>query len=117
MNRFQVTQEIIEDTPEGEIPFLEDYVGQFIQTCPICGKTFVTPSLLQQGDTCPICLEQPTNFVTVGKINSDEEVAEKLNADIEIEQDNVDEEMVEDNVEDMEEPKEEKPDNDVNVIL
>ena len=110
-------QEIIEDTPEGEIPFLEDYVGQFIQTCPICGKTFVTPSLLQQGDTCPICLEQPTNFVTVGKINSDEEVAEKLNADIEIEQDNVDEEMVEDNVEDMEEPKEEKPDNDVNVIL
>lgn len=69
--------EIIEGTPDGKLPFIEDYLGQYIQTCPICGKTFVSKALLGEGDTCPLCLEQPQNFVTVGKIESEEEQAER----------------------------------------
>ena len=30
-------QEIVEDTPEGDIPFDDEYLGQYLQTCPICG--------------------------------------------------------------------------------
>ena len=40
-------QEIIEDTPEGDIPFDEEYLGQFLQTCPICGNSFVEDHLLE----------------------------------------------------------------------
>ena len=40
-------QEIVEDTPEGDIPFDEEYVGQYLQTCPICGNSFVEDHLLE----------------------------------------------------------------------
>lgn len=40
-------QEIVEDTPEGDIPFDEDYIGQYLQTCPICGSSFVEDHLLE----------------------------------------------------------------------
>lgn len=39
--------EIVEDTPEGEIPFDEEYVGQYLQTCPICGSSFIEDHLLE----------------------------------------------------------------------
>lgn len=71
-------QEIVEDTPEGDIPFDEDYIGQYLQTCPICGSSFVEDHLLEPGATCPICLEQPDAFVVVGKIDSDVAVEEEL---------------------------------------
>ena len=40
-------QEIVDDTPEGDIPFDEDYIGQYLQTCPICGSSFVEDHLLE----------------------------------------------------------------------
>lgn len=40
-------QEIVEDTPEGDIPFDEEYLGQYLQTCPICGNSFVEDHLLE----------------------------------------------------------------------
>lgn len=40
-------QEIVEDTPEGDLPFDEDYIGQYLQTCPICGTSFVEDHLLE----------------------------------------------------------------------
>ena len=71
-------QEIVEDTPEGDIPFDDEYLGQYLQTCPICGSSFVEDHLLEPGATCPICLEQPEAFVVVGKIDSDEAIADEL---------------------------------------
>lgn len=68
-------QEIIEDTPEGEIPFDEDYVGQYLLTCPICGTTFVSETMLEPGATCPACMEVPEGFVVKGQIQTDENVA------------------------------------------
>ena len=64
-------QEIVDDTPEGEIPFDDQYVGEVAQTCPICGATFTEDHLLEQGEPCPICLEQPDAFVLVGKLEAD----------------------------------------------
>ena len=72
-------QEIIEDTPEGQIPFMEDYLGCYLQTCPICGNTFVTKDILGSEDNCPVCLEQPGNFVMVGKIQADENRRDEVN--------------------------------------
>ena len=40
-------QEIIEDTPEGDLPFDEDYLGEYVQTCPICGSSFIEDHLLE----------------------------------------------------------------------
>ena len=40
-------QEIVDDTPEGDIPFDEDYIGQYLMTCPICGSSFVEDHLLE----------------------------------------------------------------------
>lgn len=70
-------QEIVEDTPEGNIPLDEEYLGQYAQTCPLCGATFVTEEILEPGATCPICLEVPEAFVMVGKLEGDEAVAER----------------------------------------
>lgn len=70
-------QEIVEDTPEGNIPLDEDYLGQYAQTCPLCGATFVTEEILEPGATCPICLEVPEAFVMVGRLEGDDAVAEK----------------------------------------
>lgn len=68
-------QEIVEETPEGNIPLDDEYIGQYAQTCPICGATFVTDNILEPGATCPICLETPEAFVMKGKLATEEQVA------------------------------------------
>lgn len=70
-------KEIVEDTPEGEIPFDESFIGQYAITCPICGATFVSSDILEPGATCPVCLEIPEAFVVKGKLETDEKIAEQ----------------------------------------
>lgn len=78
-------QEIVEDTPEGEIPFDEEWEGQYLQTCPICGATFVTDEILEPGAICPVCTQVPEAFVMVGRVETDEQVAKENNIDMESE--------------------------------
>ena len=78
-------QEIVEDTPEGEIPFDEEWEGQYLQTCPICGATFVTDEILEPGAICPVCTQVPEAFVMVGKVETDEQVAKENDIDTESE--------------------------------
>lgn len=78
-------QEIIEDTPEGEIPFDEEWEGHYLQTCPICGATFVTDEILEPGAICPVCTQVPEAFVMVGRVETDEQVAKENNIDMESE--------------------------------
>lgn len=82
-------QEIVDDTPEGELPFDEDYIGQYLITCPICGATFVSDEILEPGATCPVCLDVPEAFVVKGKLETDEEVAEKYKDILEPEENEV----------------------------
>lgn len=70
-------QELVKDTPEGDIPLDTDYLDDFVQTCPICGATFAEDHMLQPGDACPVCLDTPESFILKGKIAADEDVAEE----------------------------------------
>ena len=69
-------EEIIEDTPEGEIPLDPTYLGEYLQICPICGGSFIEDHILEPGTACPICFETPESFVMVGKLQAEEVVAE-----------------------------------------
>ena len=71
-------QDIMENTPEGEIPFDEEYLGQYMMTCPLCGTTFIEPEILEPGATCPICLDTPESFIVVGKVEGNDEVNEDM---------------------------------------
>ena len=69
-------EEIVEETPEGDIPLDPTYLGEYLQLCPICGGSFVEDHILEPGTACPICYETPEAFVMVGKLQAEEEVAE-----------------------------------------
>lgn len=102
-------QEIVEDTPEGNVPFDEEYVGQYLLTCPICGTTFVSQQMLEPGATCPACMEVPESFVVKGKIDTDENVA--IDNGLQVDEEQKEEtEAVPDitTIEDTEEPVEEE---------
>ena len=102
-------QEIVEDTPEGEIPFDEEWEGQYLQTCPICGATFVTDEILEPGAVCPVCTQVPEAFVMVGRVETDEQVAKENNIDIENEEEDEEQPFVPETFEDeTEEPEEEE---------
>ena len=114
-------QEIVEDTPEGDIPQLEDYLGKYVQMCPICGATFVKDKLLESGEECPICGDAPESFVFIGKLEPEEKVAEvegvgetnyeeptEKQSNEEIEEPEVPEEPVEEEPEETNEDEEER---------
>lgn len=71
-------QDIMENTPEGEIPFDEEYLGQYMMTCPLCGTTFIEPEILEPGAICPVCLDTPESFIVVGKVEGNDEVNEDM---------------------------------------
>lgn len=91
-------QEIIEDTPEGEIPFDEEYIGQYLLTCPICGTTFVSEEMLEPGATCPACMEVPEGFTVKGQIQTEEDVAVDNGLKVDDDQATEDETTIEDTV-------------------
>lgn len=68
--------EIVENTPEGNIPLDPTYLGEYVQLCPICGGSFVEDHILEPGTACPICFETPEAFVLIGKLQAEDEVAE-----------------------------------------
>lgn len=69
-------EEIVEETPEGDIPLDPSYLGEYLQLCPICGGSFVEDHILEPGTACPICYETPEAFVMIGKLQAEDEVAE-----------------------------------------
>lgn len=100
-------QEIVEDTPEGEIPYDDEYLDEYLLTCPICGSTFVNDEILEPGATCPICLDIPEAFVVKGTIQQEEDVAAVYDLDDNNEEEE-DVESVSQPTEEPEEPEEEE---------
>lgn len=72
----QRASEIVADTPEGEVPYSEDYIGKYLQICPACGNTFFTDEIIQPGGTCPVCNDTPEAFVMIGKIDNSKSIAQ-----------------------------------------
>lgn len=65
--------EIIEDTPEGELPLDDSYIGEYIHLCPICGSAFVEDHILEPGTDCPICMGEPEAFTILGQIQGEDD--------------------------------------------
>lgn len=98
--------ELIEDTPEGEVPFNEDYVGEYLLTCPICGSTFINKTVLNVGDSCPICTQIPEQgFILNGQVATQEDV--ELQNDIKSEEEKEDNDDVNIGLDNDESPEEE----------
>ena len=73
-------QQLIDDAPEDVTPTTDEYVGDNIYGCPICGQTFFSEIPMGAGDICLMCnQESPDGFVKVGEVenseNPDEDVA------------------------------------------
>jgi len=80
-------QDIIDETPEGEIPTTDEYVDDLTYSCPICGSTFFTPEEMKDGDECPVCAETPEAFVLVGQVaeaGEDEEAPVEDEVDVDV---------------------------------
>lgn len=100
-------QAIIDDTPEGEVPSTDTYVGDFVYTCPICGNNFFSDNEMSN-EPCPVCGEEVDEFILVGDIaapgagdadvdvdleDGDEEVDVDLDVEEPEEDDELDEEL------------------------
>lgn len=58
--RADEVKDAIEGSPEGEAAFSDEYVGDKVYACPICGESFFADDEYEEGDTCPICKAEPT---------------------------------------------------------
>lgn len=83
-------QDIIDKTPEGENAVSDEYVGDIIYACPICGEKFFSEKEYTDGDVCPICKAEPSDgFVEYGVVAKaePEEVKDMAEVDEEPEDD------------------------------
>lgn len=107
----QAFQDIIDDTPDGEIPETDEYVGDSLYCCPVCGQTFFSADDMSNGGNCPICGEDADGFVLAGEVQSvndaedeviddefaDDEDIEDMDFDMDGEELDIDDEEVEEN--------------------
>jgi len=66
-------QAIIDETPDGEVPSTEEYVNDFVYTCPICGNNFFSDVEMGDGEECPVCGEEVDEFILVGGVELPDE--------------------------------------------
>lgn len=74
-------QDIVDNTPDDEVPTYDEYAGDLTYTCPICGNTFFSADEMNDGDVCPVCGETPTAFVLVGAVEAPDEVLDEPETD------------------------------------
>ena len=106
-------QGIVDNSEAGELPYTDKYKGDYILSCPICGGTFVSETLLDSGeDTCPICCKIPDAFVVSGRIEGEESADshEDIQDDIDHEE-NLEEPEEQDAPEEQDVSKEQDTDN------
>lgn len=76
-------QDIVDGTPDGETPTIDDYVGDLTYTCPICANTFFSDHEMTDGEACPVCGETPTAFVLAGSVADADEAVEDTEEPVE----------------------------------
>ena len=71
-------QDAIEGSAEGEAAFSDEYVGDKVYACPICGESFFAEDDYNEGDACPICKAEPDDgFLLQGIVSALEPEAEE----------------------------------------
>lgn len=66
-------QAIIDETPEGEVPSTDEYVNDYVYTCPICGNNFFSDTEMGEDEECPVCGEVVDDFILAGGVESPDE--------------------------------------------
>lgn len=84
-------QDIVDETPEDEVPVDDEYIGDTIYQCPVCGNPFFSEDDLGEGGTCPVCGEEIDSFVELGEVQSADDDEEPVE-----DEDDIDEEPAED---------------------
>ena len=86
-------QAIIDETPDGEVPSTDEYVNDYVYTCPICGNNFFSDTEMGSDEECPVCGEIVDEFILVGGVESPDEALgdEDEEMDNEIPEDDSDE--------------------------
>lgn len=59
--RADAVQDAIDGSPAGEEAFSDEYVGDKVYACPVCGESFFAEEDYNEGDACPICKAEPTD--------------------------------------------------------
>ena len=97
-------QDAIDGTPEGEAAFSDEYVGDKVYACPVCGESFFADEDYVEGDMCPICKAEPQDgFLAQGvvaPVQPEEEIIDDTEAvmvddDVKPEEDVVEDDVVE----------------------
>lgn len=98
-------QDAIDDTPEGKEAFSDEYVGDKVYSCPVCGESFFADEDYKEGDVCPICKAEPEDgFLCQGVVAATEPEVEEPAAPTEPEE-NVEEPTEGEGIEDEDEPE------------
>ena len=61
-------QQLVDDAGANEIPETDEYLGDSICGCPVCGAKFFNENPLTDGGKCPVCGNEADGFVSVGKV-------------------------------------------------
>lgn len=100
-------QDAIDGTPEGEAAFSDEYVGDKVYACPICGESFFADEDYVEGDMCPICKAEPQDgFLAQGVVapaQPEEDIIDDAEAvpvddDVKPEEDVIEDDVVKDDV-------------------
>lgn len=112
--RADAVQDAIDNAPEGEEAFSDEYVGDTIYACPVCGESFFADDTYQEGDMCPICKAEPTDgFLNQGTVvASDDATSEEdiKGAEVEDKDEDTSEESEDETEVSADEPEEENED-------
>lgn len=101
-------QQLIDETPDGEVPTSDEYVGDITYTCPICGNKFFNDTELPEGSECPVCGETPEAFILMGEVSKIDDTEDKKDEEEPKEDSETKEESTEEEVEEVEEIEESK---------
>lgn len=104
-------QDAIDGSEEGEAAFSDEYVGDKVYACPVCGESFFADENYKEGDKCPICNAEPTDGFLLQGVVAAVEDTEENDEDFEDfeEPEDADEEKPEEDAEELEDADEEEP--------
>ena len=65
-------QQLIDDAGANEVPETDEYLGDNIYGCPVCGQKFFSDKPMVDGGKCPVCGEEADGFVSIGEVDQAE---------------------------------------------
>lgn len=82
-DHIQDLSDMVDSTADNEVVSVDDYVGDHIYACPICGNNFLSAEYMSEHEECPVCGDEPDGFVFIGDVakaseNDEDESTEDL---------------------------------------